>query len=457
MKPSLKRRQFFLFIMDLAVLYGALYLALILRHWRLPSPESWADHFYHFSFIQVAWLLIFYLFRLYALDLPFTSVRFAGRLSGAMGLAGLSSALYFYILPSAPITPKTVLLVYIAVAYFAVLAWRLAFMGLSKLSPARTRVAFIGAGPETWELVDALRSRPQLGYVTAFVYAEDEAEPKGAGRGVAVLRDPAALRETFRKSPVALAVLADHVAQSVEARRVLFDQVETGLRFERLQNFYEMYLRRVPLGVINEAWFLEHIDLRSKSWYAPFKRVLDLAFSLAALALTLPFWPFIALAIKLESPGPVFFTQERLGRRERPFTIYKFRTMRTDRNDFAPTGVGDPRITRFGNFMRKSRLDELPQLLNILRGEMSLVGPRPERPELAEGLEKVIPFYRQRHMVKPGVTGWDQVSGEYHSPSVEDTYKKLQYDLYYVKNLSVFLDFSIVFKTVMTVFARAGR
>jgi lipopolysaccharide/colanic/teichoic acid biosynthesis glycosyltransferase len=130
--------------------------------------------------------------------------------------------------------------------------------------------------------------------------------------------------------------------------------------------------------------------------------------------------------------------------------------MRIVDNDFGPTEPGDSRVTRLGNFMRKTRLDEIPQFLNILTGAMSFIGPRPERPELARGLEQEVPFYRQRLLVKPGLSGWDQVSGEYHSPSVEDTYKKLQYDLYYIKNMSLFLDISIFFKTLVTIFRRAG-
>jgi lipopolysaccharide/colanic/teichoic acid biosynthesis glycosyltransferase len=131
--------------------------------------------------------------------------------------------------------------------------------------------------------------------------------------------------------------------------------------------------------------------------------------------------------------------------------------MRVAGNDFAPTGRKDPRITPIGNFLRRTRLDEVPQFYNILRGEMSFIGPRPERPELALDLERHVPYYRQRLLVKPGITGWDQVSGEYHSPSIEDTYKKLQFDLYYIKNLSFVLDVSIVAKTIATVFARSGR
>ena len=175
------------------------------------------------------------------------------------------------------------------------------------------------------------------------------------------------------------------------------------------------------------------------------------------LLLTIIFWPIIAIIIKVESKGPVFFTQTREGKNGKLFKLYKFRTMKTEQNNYAPTTEKDNRITKFGNFMRVTRIDELPQMLNVLKGNMSLIGPRPERPELACELEKEIPFYRQRLIVKPGITGWDQVSGEYHSPSMEDTYKKLQFDLYYIKNQSIFLDISIFFKTIMTVFLKLGR
>jgi lipopolysaccharide/colanic/teichoic acid biosynthesis glycosyltransferase len=195
----------------------------------------------------------------------------------------------------------------------------------------------------------------------------------------------------------------------------------------------------------------------SKRSYEPFKRGLDVVVALSGLLLSLPFWPFLFLAIKLSSTGPVFFKQRRLGREGKLFTLLKFRTMRTEQNDFAPTAHGDPRITLVGKILRGSRLDELPQLFNILLGDMSFVGPRPERPELAEELAREIPFYYQRLLVKPGLTGWDQVSGEYHSASVDDTYKKLQYDLYYLKNMSPLLDLSIFLKTIMTVLMRIGR
>jgi len=146
-----------------------------------------------------------------------------------------------------------------------------------------------------------------------------------------------------------------------------------------------------------------------------------------------------------------------LGKNNKEFNFYKFRTMRINNNNQAPTEKNDPRITKIGKFFRKSRLDEIPQLFNVLKGDMSFVGPRPERPELIKELSNNIPFYNIRSLVKPGITGWDQISGEYHSPSIEDTYKKLQYDLFYIKNRSIYLDLGIILKTIKTALGQEGR
>jgi exopolysaccharide biosynthesis polyprenyl glycosylphosphotransferase len=250
--------------------------------------------------------------------------------------------------------------------------------------------------------------------------------------------------------------VADERRLSERTRRALLDLIERPVRFIRLPEFYELYLRKIPVGTINDLWFLENIDLGAKLRYGVIKRGFDILVSLVLFAVCLAPWILIALAIRLSGPGPVLFRQERLGRGGKAFRMLKFRTMRTQKNNFAPTARNDPRITSIGRFLRKLRLDEVPQLINIFFGEMSFVGPRPERPELAVTLERSIPYYRQRLLVKPGITGWDQVSGEYHSPSIEDTYKKLQFDLYYVKNMSILLDISVFFKTIMTMLRRKG-
>ena len=189
------------------------------------------------------------------------------------------------------------------------------------------------------------------------------------------------------------------------------------------------------------------------------KRVFDLSAASIGLICFLPLVPFIALAIKMDSPGPMLFRQVRVGRGDRPFVLMKFRTMREDAE--AGTGavwsqVDDPRITKVGNFLRRSRLDEIPQLINILKGDMSLVGPRPERPEFVRELKEMIPYYSERHYVKPGLTGWAQVLYSYGS-TVDDAIEKLRYDMYYIKNISIILDLYIVIKTFKVVLLGKGR
>ncbi|MDD2850417.1 MAG: TIGR03013 family PEP-CTERM/XrtA system glycosyltransferase [Desulfuromonadaceae bacterium] len=223
---------------------------------------------------------------------------------------------------------------------------------------------------------------------------------------------------------------------------------------------YELVQGKLMLESITPSWFIFSDGFRRTTVSHILKRTIDIALSVIGLLLTLPFMPLIALAIRIDSPGPVFFRQERVGNREKLFMLYKFRTMRQDAE--AATGAvwaekKDPRVTTLGRFFRGSRIDEIPQLINVLKGEMSFVGPRPERPEFVEKLKLVIPYYSKRHFIKPGLTGWAQVRYPYGA-SVEDAVEKLRYDLYYIKNLGPFLDTLIFFETIKVVlFGFGGR
>lgn len=222
----------------------------------------------------------------------------------------------------------------------------------------------------------------------------------------------------------------------------------------------ETLLGRVPLELAAEdRWFARLGRVRSlDSGYAIAKRAVDLVFALGLGLVLLPLFPLIALVIKLDSRGPVFYSQVRVGLGGKPFRIYKFRTMRQDAeaNGAVWAQAHDPRITRAGRFMRLTRLDELPQIWNVIRGEMSVVGPRPERPEFTELLAREIPGYELRHTVKPGLTGWAQVCYRYTS-SIHDTRAKVEYDLYYVKHLSLWFDLAILLRTIKVVLGRKGQ
>jgi sugar transferase (PEP-CTERM system associated) len=232
-----------------------------------------------------------------------------------------------------------------------------------------------------------------------------------------------------------------------------------GVTFDHLASVYEEYMGKIAVENLRPSWLIFSSGFRKSRILAACKRVVDLVASGMGLVVTLPLMAAIALAIRLTSSGPVMYHQRRVGRLGRIFTVHKFRTMRTDAE--ATTGPvwaskeGDARVTPIGRWLRRMRLDELPQFWNVLKGEMSLVGPRPERPEFVEDLTRAIPYYGQRHVVRPGVTGWAQVRYTYGA-STEDALQKLQYDLYYIKNSSLALDLFIIFDTIKTVIRRKG-
>jgi len=232
--------------------------------------------------------------------------------------------------------------------------------------------------------------------------------------------------------------------------------LQQGCRVTNEAVFYEKATGQILVDEITPSWFL-FADLKVHcDEHATMKRLMDLVTSAIGLILTLPIWLVIALIIKLDDSGPVFYSQDRVGKNGRPFRLYKFRTMRTDAENGKSVwcAPNDPRVTRVGRLLRRSRLDELPQLYNVLIGQMSIIGPRPERPDIVENLAEQIPYYRERHLVKPGITGWAQIGFRYGS-SIADAKRKLQFDLYYLKEMSFEMDMIILLRTVGT-FLRGG-
>jgi exopolysaccharide biosynthesis polyprenyl glycosylphosphotransferase len=229
--------------------------------------------------------------------------------------------------------------------------------------------------------------------------------------------------------------------------------------FNHLANVYEEYTGKIAVENLRPSWLIFSAGFRNSRLVAGLKRLFDLAASAVGLVIALPVLAIIAIAVRLSSPGPVFYHQSRVGLQGRIFTVHKIRSMRPDAE--TSTGpvwaskTGDPRVTRLGRFLRRSRLDELPQLWNVVKGDMSLVGPRPERPEFVTSLTSSIPFYGQRHVVRPGLTGWAQVRYTYGA-SEEDALQKLQYDLFYIKHMSLALDLFIMLSTIKTVVLRKG-
>jgi lipopolysaccharide/colanic/teichoic acid biosynthesis glycosyltransferase len=238
----------------------------------------------------------------------------------------------------------------------------------------------------------------------------------------------------------------------------LYNLLFSKIRFISLDSLYEEIFDRVPVSILKHNWFLENISTTPKYVYDTLKRLMDIIISLVLGLISLVFYPFVALFIKLEDKGPLFYVQERVGQNEKPVRIIKFRSMSVSKNvDLKKDS--ESRITKFGAFLRKSRIDELPQLWNVLKGDLSLIGPRPELPTFVELYEKEIPYYKIRHIIKPGLSGWAQLYHDnhpHHGVAVEQTKEKLAYDLYYVKNRSFLLDLNIALKTIKKLISRQG-
>jgi len=439
-----KIKQIILLVGDIIVLYLTLYLTLLTRYLEQPTTNDWQIHFGPFTWIFVFWLIIFYISDLYNLNLAVNNARFFKLTIRSEIIAGALSAVFFYINPSINIAPKTNLIIYLVIFFILFILWRRFFNYLLHAQLPKNNILVIGANNQVSEILKLSQEKPHLGYfITDIIDTRDESEIGN-------------LKEKIKNKKIDTIVLASSPHESLDLRSELFSCLPLNIRIINLPNFYEEITGKVPIEAINQMWFLENLSQGKKTGFDLFKRIYDFILALAIFITTLPFWLIIAIIIKLESKGPVFYLSVRTGRNNRIFKLIKFRTMREDNNDRSLTRANDPRITKFGSIIRKTRIDEIPQVINVLKGQVSFVGPRPERPELIKELEKVVPFYNERLLVKPGLTGWDQVSGEYHSPSVEDTIKKIQYDLFYIKNRSIYLDLSIILKTIATVLSRSG-
>lgn len=327
-------------------------------------------------------------------------------------------------------------------------------------APLRRRVVVVGANTTGYEMVEALRRHDGMTY-EFLGFFDDEPALETVGN----LSPRPSVRPTSDLSRVNDEIGIDQIVmanplQTGPLMHSLSLCHERGVQITPMFALYQDLTGRVPVSHLGDSSYVAlHANVKSTArTYSVVKRGLDILMALLVLVLTAPVMPLVALAIKLDSPGPVFFRQTRVGRGGRPFRIVKFRSMRA--NAEAMTGAvwaydGDKRITRVGRFLRKSRLDELPQLWNVFVGDMSFVGPRPERPEFDEELEREIPFYRARRAVRPGLTGWAQVNYGYGS-TLLDALRKVEYDLYYIKNESLYLDLLILLRTVAVVLKLGG-
>ena len=331
------------------------------------------------------------------------------------------------------------------------LGWRGAYTWIVQQPYFRERVYVLGTGDRALRLLNGLRQRAELGIeVVGWT---------GNIQG-ALTRETVAthLLGLARENGVHRVIVAMPDRRGTLPVQELLELRLSGVKVEEATSWLEKISGRIEVEQLYASWMIFAEGFRFSAYFRLARRVLNFSVALVGLILSLPLLPFILLAVKLDSPGPALYRQKRVGKRNTQFYCYKFRTMRQDAE--ADTGAtwaadDDPRITRVGKFLRASRLDEIPQLWCVLKGDMHFVGPRPERPEFVEWLSKEIPYYGVRHVVRPGITGWAQVQYKYGN-TLEDAREKLQYDLFYIKNASLGLDLLILFQTIKIVLLGRG-
>jgi sugar transferase (PEP-CTERM system associated) len=419
------------------------------------GPDTYIALIYENGILKIAGIAVLTLLLSYYFDL-YEPQRISGRWEIYFRLLLLLSVLSFilaglvYFFPEIDIGPN-VLVIGASILVIALVIWRWVYEWILGLPVFRERVYVLGGGERARKVVEIIRTRRDAGMEVV----EGEGEAASGGeleRFAAELR--AFCKPEFRIERVLVAMEDRRGSMPV---RELLDLRLRGVVIEDAGAVMERLLGRLPLDGLNPSSLIFTQGFNVKASQQILRRIVSITVSFIALTICLPFIPFIILAVRLSSPGPIFYRQTRVGLRGRPFSVIKFRTMRQDAEEQGAVWAtrNDPRVTSLGRFMRMTRLDEIPQLWNVLRGEMGFVGPRPERPEFVRLLASEIPFYELRHMIRPGITGWAQVRYQYGA-SLDEAKQKLEYDLYYVKHLSLGLDLLIMFETIKTIILRRG-
>lgn len=444
-----RKEPLILLVGDLVFFLVALWASLLLRTFEIPSKVLFYQHLWPFLLLFVAWVMVFYIAGLYEKHTVILRSQLPNILATTLIGNSIIAVIFFYFVPFFAIAPKTLLFIYLIVSFTLVLFWRTyGYFSLSRREPNNALI--IAAGDEMRQLIEEVNNNPI--YNLRFVSSIDLNRTDESGFWNEVVD------RVYSENVSIIAIDLGH--DNVEpVLPHLYNLIFSNINFVDMHKIYEDIFDRVPLSHLRHNWFLENISTHPRGAYDTLKRIMDALISIPLLLVPLIASPFVYLATKLEDGGPVFITQERVGEDNKIVKILKFRSM--THNDQGVYDVDRPNnvVTRVGNFLRKSRLDEFPQLWNVLKGDLSLIGPRPELPALVKNYAEEIPYYNVRHLIKPGLSGWAQIYGEHgHGKvAVDETRNKLSYDLYYIKNRSLWLDVKIALRTLKILLTFLGR
>lgn len=441
-----KKRTSLLFVGDFLVLLLSLWVAIFVRSAVVPSVSFFFANLSAFLPLLVVWILVFFISGLYEKhrvifkdEIPLTLFR------AQLFNAGLA-VFFFYFAPFLPVAPKTVLFIYVVISSLVLLVWRTEIFPRFSRNESKDNAVIIGAGPEMEELKREVNSGT---YSLKFISSIDldHAENFDFQKDIV---------EKVYADEISVVVIDLKHKKADPILPQLYNLIFSKVRFIDMERIYEEVFGRVGLSLLNHSWFLENISTAPKYVYDVAKRLMDIVVALPLALVSFVVYPFVAVAIKLDDKGPVFILQERIGKENKIIKIPKFRSMKSSDKGLW-VKEADDRITRVGRFLRKSRIDELPQLLSVIKGDLSLVGPRPDIYDLGMKLSKEIPYYSVRSLIHPGLSGWAQIRQDLPPQSLEETKIRLSYDFYYIRHRSFFLDLKIALQTIRTLMSRAGK
>lgn len=443
-----RKEPILLFLGDILIFILSLWLSLAIRNAGLPLLTEFYTHLAPFSFILLLWLFSFFVAGLYEKHTVMLKRKLPSVILNTQIFNSVIAALFFYLIPYFGIAPKTILFIHLFVSFVLMLVWRIYGEQLFGFKE-KEKAILVGSGEEMIDLKNEINNNSRYGMELVSSIDLDKTES---------LDFKSEILDRIYGDGISI-IAIDLQNKKVEPMLPhLYNLIFSKIKFIDTHKIYEDIFDRVPLSLLRYNWFLENISLASSAGYNILKRFMDMAISIVLGIVSLAIYPFVFLFIKFDDGGPIFISQERVGQNNRIVKIYKFRSMTVNDDGIAEKDKVR-KITRAGKFLRKTRLDELPQLWSVLKGDMSLVGPRPEMPSLVKFYEKEIPYYNIRHLIKPGLSGWAQLyqnTPPKFDVGSNETKIKLSYDLYYIKNRSFLLDLKIALKTLKALFSRSG-
>jgi len=445
-----KREYLILLFGDICIFAASLWLTLLIRYLAIPTWGTLEIHFVPFSLLFVVWCAVFFIAGLYGKHTRLFRRKLPTTIISAQVINILLAAMLFFLVPIFGIAPKTNLLLYLVISTAIIVTWRLAVF--PRIRPSKQlKGVLIAAGPDAKELADEIDQDHR--YPFTFAYTIDTSK-------VPVHEVIQRACRVAEEDDV-MFVVVDYADAGVSAALpIIYDAAFHKRRFALIDivELYQEVFDRVPITLTRYAWVLDQVG--ASHIYDILKRGLDIAVGAILGVLSLVFYPFVMLAIKLDDGGPIFIAQERVGRFQKTIKVLKFRSMSgNDSGNYDETGKTKLKVTRIGKWLRLLRVDELPQLWAVMKGDLSLVGPRPELPALANQYSARIPYYNARYLVAPGLTGWAQIKHDahpHHGTAMEATKEKLSYDLYYLQHRSLAIDLFIILQTIRIVLTAKG-